>query len=239
MRVTPFEQDLGWTPKSPLDCLSSRQTNIESLSDFKSRLDESAKDARSSIKLAQARQASYSKQRTIYPTYQVGDKVWLSKTCFRDKIASMGSSQKLGKRRYGPFHIQRLIGKNAVELDIPSHYLIHRVVHVEHTKPYFVQPPDICQPPTEDQHSYMGSDGRLQYKVASILSHRRIKNRYTWLTRMEGKPRHEAAWLSTSDFIDDDGTTTQAFLDYLKANNMTLYRQRGRRLWEVRTVQQT
>ena len=39
-----------------------------------------------------------------------------------------------------------MIGKNAVELDLPEHIKIHKVVNVSHTVPNYEQPNDISQP---------------------------------------------------------------------------------------------
>ena len=39
--MSPFEMDLGWCPKSPLDSLASSVDNNESVEEFKTRLKES------------------------------------------------------------------------------------------------------------------------------------------------------------------------------------------------------
>ncbi len=45
--------------------------------------------------------------------------------------------------RFGPFFVNKLVGKNAVKVELPSHFTIHDIVHVFHTTPYHEQPSNI------------------------------------------------------------------------------------------------
>jgi hypothetical protein len=55
--------------------------------------------------------------------YEVGNKVWINKTLFSDNYSRAQSSDKLTAKRYGPFVIRKLVGKNAVRLELPDHLL--------------------------------------------------------------------------------------------------------------------
>jgi hypothetical protein len=92
------------------------------------------------------RQAAQSSMRYIAPAYAVGDFVWLKKTLFYDAYSKSQESNKLSAKRFGPFRIVALIGKNAVKIDLPEHLKIHPVVHVIHTTPHHAQPADISSP---------------------------------------------------------------------------------------------
>jgi len=113
----------------------------------------------------------------------------------------------------------RLIGKNAVELDLPAHVKIHKVVNVSHTVPYFDQPNDIRQPVKPKPEPVPMIEGD-EYFVEKILNHRKRGRGYQFLTHMEGLPEHEAEWQPTRDFIDTDGTMNDKFLSYIKSKNI-------------------
>eukprot|EP00171_Calliarthron_tuberculosum_P023944 IDg23944t1 len=191
LSATPFELDLGWKPKSPMDFLNNISQSVESVSAFQKRLMETTQDARFSLKLAQARQAAYNSKKYCPPNYKVGNNVWLSRG-----------------------------------------YNVHRIVHVEHTNPYYEHPSDIGCLRSKRIEPIIGAEDELEFTVDKIISHRKIRNRYQWLTLMKGEERHEATWQPTADFIDSDGTITKAFLDYIKKNNMQLKKRRGRRQWQ-------
>ena len=213
---SPFEVDLGWKPKGPLDLLShSTESPLEALNDFKKRLAAGLEDAKFSHAFAKARQAAYSAAKFKPPAYVVGDLVWLDKDLFKDAIARQQKSKKLSARRFGPFKIMELIGKNAVRLELPNSVKIHPVVHVEHTVPHRVQPAGIAQESQPKPAPVTGEDGDLEFEVGSILSHRKRGRGFQFLTLMKGAPRHEAAWQPTGDFVDRDGTVTKVFLDYI------------------------
>ena len=76
----------------------------------------------------------------------IGSKLWINKTLFTDAYSKSQDSDKLSAKRYGPFVVTEIIGRNAVRLDLPSHFRIHPVVHVIHTTPYVEQPRDIAHP---------------------------------------------------------------------------------------------
>ena len=65
--------------------------------------------------------------------YKVGDKLWINKALFKDAYSKSQASDKLSAKRFGPFKVTKLIGKNAVELELPDHVKIHKVVNIMHT----------------------------------------------------------------------------------------------------------
>ena len=62
-----------------------------------------------------------------------GEKIWISKSLLKDAYSKAQESDMLTSKRFGPFKILRLIGKNAVEIDLPSHLKIHKAINVMHT----------------------------------------------------------------------------------------------------------
>lgn len=217
---SPFEIDLGWSPWSPIDILHKESTPIESVNEFKTRLRVALEDARFAHELAKAKNSAYSAQKYQPHPYAVGDKVWIDKELFKDAIAKTQKSNKLGAKRFGPFEVKELIGKNALRLDLPSNMKLHPVVHALHTRPFLEQPSHISQPITPRPDPVPDDDGALLFKVDKILSHRRRGRGYQFLTLLEGAPRHEAEWQPTRDFVDRDGTLTAAFHNYVRTHGL-------------------
>jgi hypothetical protein len=104
--------------------------------------------------------------------YEVGNMVWINKTLFPDAYSRAQSSHKFTAKRYGPFVIQELVGKNAVRLELPDHLKIHPVVHVIHTTPYRSQPPDTAVPLPE-KTAPVPTVLEYEHEVEAILAHRR------------------------------------------------------------------
>lgn len=112
---TPFEVDLCWNPKNPLDLLRNDDSRLETVTELKNELESSFIDATFSHELAKSRAASYSANKYKEPDYKAGDEVWLHKTLFRDAITRSQPSAKLSAKRYGPFVIVQPIGKHFCE----------------------------------------------------------------------------------------------------------------------------
>jgi len=60
MGISPFEMDLGWNPKSPLDVISGREETHAALQEFKNNLKESLEDAVYAYKISKAGQSARS-----------------------------------------------------------------------------------------------------------------------------------------------------------------------------------
>lgn len=87
LNISPFDLDLGWVPKSPLDLLSGSDASVQSVNSLKKRLHYAALDARFAQTLAQVTQAAYNNKRYRPPQYKVGDDVWLSRKYFTDSFS--------------------------------------------------------------------------------------------------------------------------------------------------------
>jgi len=219
MGMSPFEIDLGWNPKSPLDLLASPEDKNETVEEFTVNLKASLEDALYAYKISKAGQTARSSIKDKPHVYNVGDKLWINKSLFTDGYAKSQVSDKLSSKRFGPFAVTRLIGKNAVELELPDHVKIHKVVNVSHTVPYYAQPNDISQPVPPRPEPVPTPEGE-EYVVEKILNHRKRGRGFQFLTQMKGSPEHDSEWQPTKDFIDNDGTMNDQFLSYIKSKNI-------------------
>lgn len=221
MGMTPFEADIGWNPRSPLDMLSRRSDlSNQRVDDMKKRLSASFEDAKFAQLLAQSRQAAYNGKKYQPPSYSVGDEVFISKKLFTPAASSIQPSKKLGIQRYGPFRILELIGKNAIRVDLPDSIRIHPVIHVEHTTRRRSQPDAIrTEEPTAAQ-PFTDEKGELVLEVSEILAHRKRGKGHQFLTLYKNSSLHEAEWKPLRDFLDTDGTITAALHRYLIKENI-------------------
>ena len=97
-------------------------------------------------------------------------------------------------------------------------------MHVEHTKPYRKQPLNISNTPELVPTPIDVGGGKIEFKVKSILAHRKRGRGWQFLTLMENEADHDAAWLPTRNFVADDGTITQALLQYTQHHDIELSR---------------
>ncbi len=154
--MSPFEVDLGWNPKAPIDILARNDCHVETVTEFKSRLNESLNDAKFSYQVSKARQsAQRGKSYNLIHTKSVTG-FGSTRRFSGMHIRSLKSLNKLSTKRFGPFFVNKLVGKNAVKVELPSHFKVHYVVHVVHIPPYHEQPSDISAPVVEKLHGVSG-----------------------------------------------------------------------------------
>ncbi len=85
--MAPFEVNLGWNPKSPLDLVSDTNVPNETVSEFKERLKTTLDEAKFAYKLAKADQSARSSFKYKSHWYETGDKVWIDKISFKDSYS--------------------------------------------------------------------------------------------------------------------------------------------------------
>ncbi|KAI2645523.1 Transposon Tf2-8 polyprotein [Labeo rohita] len=136
-------------------------------------------------------------RRRAAPSYQPGDKVWLSTKDIRLRLPC----RKLSPRYTGPFEILRRINKVTYQLQLPPRYRIHPTFHISRLKPYFPSateitgaqaeppPPEILDPPSV-------------YTVREILDSRRRGSQLEYLIDWEGYGPEERSWVARNDILD-------------------------------------
>lgn len=77
--MSPYEVDLGWKPRDPLDILSGSTPRVQSVCELKETLRGAIDDAIWAHKLAKSRQSAEAALHCKPPDYQVGGWVWVSR----------------------------------------------------------------------------------------------------------------------------------------------------------------
>lgn len=197
---SPFFANFGFHPRFDLVIQVSRVPHADSfvqmLHDIQGSLIIQLEDAKK-------RQAKfYNADRIVDVVYLPGDLVWLS----RRYIKSRRPSPKLDYRRIGPFHVVRMVGKNAVELQLSAEFSrIHPVFNVSLITPFHqdstseVQK-EIVLPSDADAIKCLTN----WVAISHILGHQIVDNEHFYLLRGVGSVSDEDdVWTDLKDISSD------------------------------------
>ena len=131
--------------------------------------------------------------RSDAPSYNIGDRVWLS----TDNLCLPHASQKLSERWLGPYCITKLVGTNAVELRLPRSMRIHPVVNISCVKPYRNRLPG--QPVSAPGPSNVTEDCNEEYEVDYVVDSRYKGKCLEYLVHWKGWSDTDRTWEPVSN----------------------------------------
>ena len=184
---------MGFEPDQP-------ESRLETVNEFKTRMQCSLEEARSALAKAKDNMAWYYNQRHVpAPEYQPGDRVYLDAS----DIKTTRPSQKLAHRFLGPYTVVQKVARNAYKLDLPpSMKRLHPVFNVVKLLPAPVDPilgrqPDPPPPPEL-------VDGEEHYELESVLDSRLRHNRLEYLVKWKGYGYEHNSWVLDRDMAATD-----------------------------------
>ena len=172
-----------------------QQSHVESVNEFKERMENALKEAKAALAKSKDDMAKYyNRRRTPALNYQPGDKVYLDAS----DIHTTRPSQKLSHWRLGPFTIIGKAGNSAYHLHLPpSMSRLHPVFNVVKLTPALDNPilgHRPCPPPLLEI-----INGVEEWIVEEILDSQMINWKLCYLVKREGFGIEHNSWEPAND----------------------------------------
>ena len=196
---SPFFLNYGHHPLTPAaiaaDSPSLRPSNT---SDFVTHLKSLHQRARQAMLKAQTAQTLATNRHRTHTTLPVGSFAWVQAT-FLDPPTAVGTRRKLGPKFFGPYKVIEARSDVVYKLELPPHLRHHRVIHIEHLKPYTgPDPTTIRNPPLPDI-----INGDEHHHVEAFLNTRGSRSRLKYLVKWTALPADQNSWEPATRLRDD------------------------------------
>ena len=192
--MSPFECCFGYQP--PLFPSQEDKVAVPSVQAHLRRCRQVWKNTRAALlRTAEQNKQTADRHRSKAPTYQVGQKVWLSTRDIHLKC----SSRTLEQRYIGPYPVIKIINPSAVRLKLPSVMRIHPTFHVSLLKPVSSSALSVPETPPPPPRII---DNHPAFTVRRLLDVRRKGRGYQYLADWEDYGPEERSWISRSLILD-------------------------------------
>jgi hypothetical protein len=189
---SPFELDLGYQPRSPLNAIGPTRSAIPAAEDFIDKLTADLHEARDGLAYAQEQQAKHHNKDKRPHVFKVGDQVKVSMKYVNPPFYQQkGTNEKLKPKFIGPYTVSAVIGRSAYRIDLPYHLGGTKTINVEYLRPYVQDtfPERQPQPPAPVE-----GEPPNTYEVDHIVNHRTARGRHSYLVHWKGQEHHEDSW---------------------------------------------
>jgi hypothetical protein len=186
---TPFELDNGQHPRMGVE--PHRETRVEAVDEFTSRIKETNQEAEAALKkAAEDMSRFYNRKHTDDPGFKEGDMVWLDSR----NIKTHRPTKKLDDLWFGPFPVEKVINRNAYKLKLtPAFKGVHPVFHISLLRRY--EPDTISERPKPTHpEPEVDEEGQPVYEVAKILDSRLHRGQLQYLVHWKGYGPEDNTW---------------------------------------------
>ena len=160
----------------------------------------------------QAMQAAEYNKRANPVNIQVGDRVLVAATALMSIATRARPKPALGNRFTGPFLVLEKIGDADFKLMLPAQYKGHPTFNVDSLKKFI--PDTFTQRVSPSPPDPIETEDGIELTVAKILAQRRIRGEDQFLTAYAGEDEADASWQPRRNFVDSNGVTTQALVEF-------------------------
>jgi len=176
--MAPFETDIGYVPRLPLDLLAPdpRRLDSEEGLAYAEKLSKTLRMLHERMEETQVTMTTEANEKRQAHPFRVGDEVFLDTRSLPIGYANVtgaandcNNSRKFQHPYAGPFMLLKKAGENAFVLDIPAHWRLHPVFNVARLKPSRVDRNHEHPPPPP-----LHSTATVKYEVETIREHRGI-----------------------------------------------------------------
>ncbi|PRQ60730.1 putative nucleotidyltransferase, Ribonuclease H [Rosa chinensis] len=192
IKMTPFQAVYG-TPPPAISSYLPGSTSVNAVDCALKNRDELLQLLKVHMNQAQNRMKQQADRHRTEREFAAGDWVFLKLHPYRQRSLLKHPSHKLSPRFYGPFLIQKRVGKAAYRLSLPTSCRLHPVFHVSLLKKRIGggTPLTTTLPEFDDQ-------GELLWRPVRVLDMAVIKkkkrNTTQWLIQWHGLPTADATW---------------------------------------------
>ncbi|KAI4889192.1 hypothetical protein NFI96_012963 [Prochilodus magdalenae] len=191
-----MNQELGYQP--PLMPWSAQSSDVPSVEHWMRRSEEVWEQTHQRIENVLRKHKHYAdRRRGDTPSYNPGDRVWLSTRDFR----LTEGSRKLMPKYIGPFKILNKINDVTYKLELPAQYRVCSSFHVSLLKPVVPGPLDAASPEATPPPPVL-VEGAPVYAVRRLLDSRRRRGALQYLVDWEGFGPEERSWVPAADVLD-------------------------------------
>jgi putative transposase len=136
--------------------------------------------------------------------YSVGDRVWLNYKHI--SLRHPSQRHKLVPRYFGPVTVLKMVGLNAVQLELPTALKLHPVVPVNLLKPYIPRQ-GVDLPAVQ-------VNGREEYELEAIVNHKihKSKGQSSVSFEVHWKGNYENTFQEMNDFLPNSAASVRDYL---------------------------
>jgi transposase InsO family protein len=224
--MSPFEADIGYIPRLPLDLLAPdpRTPASKPGTEYAEQLVKIVRMLRERMEETQLAMVSDANEHRQPHPFRVGDSVFLDTRLLPVGYANVNSaandsanSRKFQHPYAGPFTLLKKAGENAFVLDIPARWRLHPVFNVSRLKLSRVDHTREHPPPPPLRSTATGAP---EYEVETIVEHKgtTVKN-LKYLVKWVGYP--DPTWEPLANMR---GSCDELLGEYHVANGLRVYK---------------